>query len=216
MQALNSNQDAARKLMNTIITYNGGVYVCHPNMECDGTMRLTRLGNPNDVLTRVSYRDNGFQVVPYELGFMNNKKTLTCMYVARSASRHSDIGLVTTRLVCVWPGQNLGSVSDRVSATALHSEEFVDMLFNKYPSFDDALDLLSKTQTNNRGVAFSKNHAIVTRFDDEDEVQIYLYSGQTKVARLDKLTKKFITGSANKRFMLSMLAKSGVISHVNI
>lgn len=216
MQALNSNNDAARKLMNTIITYNGGIYVCSPNPECDGTMRLIRVANPTEIVSRVSYRDNGFQVIPYELGYMNNKKTLTCMYVARSASRHSDIGLVTTRLVCVWPGQRLDSAIERISSNTLHSEEFVDMLHNKYPSFDDALDVLSKTQTNNRGVAFAKNHALVTRLDDEDEVQIYLYSGQTKVARLNKETKKFFTGSANKKFMLSMLAKSGVISHDNI
>lgn len=209
MRPFTTNADAARKLSNSIVTYKGDPYVCVPQAGATGLMNLLPINPLRKELSGVDYTDNAFQVVPYELGFMNSTNSLQCAYVSRVANRMSDVGIITTRLSAAKPGQSADN-GRGVPYNNIFTKAFLDMLHNIYPSFEEVRELVSKTKSEGHGLAFSKTYALVTRFDSEDDLQIYLYSGLVRIAKLDRNSGKFETASKNKRLMLNMMAKSGV------
>jgi len=170
---------------------------------------LVPLTKPSERI-QVNYTDNNFQAIPYELGFMN-RRNLDCVYITRSPVRHSKVGIDVDNL------QSMKVSSRQVSnlpSSVVTSQDFEDMIFNKYPLFEQAMKIVKKTTKDGGGVAFNKYFALFNILDDEDEPQTCLYHmGMTRLGRLNKETGKFDTNNRSRKHMLAMLAKTGMIPH---
>ena len=215
MQPFNSTMDAIRKLNNSLITYEGRVFRCmpHSNQEDSTMMTLVELVTGTTIV--VDYTSNSFQAVPYELGYLNKTKSMSCTFISRSPIRSSHVGIQVSGLLQTNLSSKYISV---LNSRETNTQEFVDMLFNRYPSFEETKELVSKSKKSNNGLAFNKSLALFSILDGEDEMQLYLFHNTVRLARLDSLTNKFIPcgGSKNKTFMLNMLAKGGSIPYALI
>jgi len=213
-------EDAHKKLSGALITYSGDLFRCIASRPALGNkynemVTIYPLGSP-DKMQRVDYTANEFQVIPYELGFLNDKENEVTVLCGRNPERNSNVGIDPRNVLINRPGSGNTSYLPAVYYDGKSHEKFRDMIYNRYPSFDEAHAFILKAKKANACIAFNKNYALVKGLDDEDETQVYLYHLDRRIAKYNPTTGKFVTSSKPRRFMLNMIAKSGVIPHVSI
>ena len=213
-------EHAHKKLSGALVTYSGELYRCAAIRPAIGQkytniVTIYPLGNP-DKFEKVDYTTNEFQVIPYELGFLNDKDNEVTLLCARNPERIFTVGIDPRNLLVNRPGGGNPTYLPAVYFDGKGHEKFKDMIFNRYPSFDEAHAFIMKAKRPNACIAFNKSYALVKGFDDEDEVHVYLYHLDRRIAKYNPTTGKFVTSSKPRRFMLNMIAKSGVIPHVSV
>lgn len=219
MRAFASVNDAYTKLNRSLITYKGILFKCDPfnnrlfdrPQVADNKLRLVSLEDRKEVIA--DYTEDAFQAVPYELGYLNDTKNLKVLFVYRDAVRHSNVGIDLGGLSYVPVGRKNSNQDDAIlENNIIFSLNFIDMILNKYPSFDEAFDKVKKTRTIGCGCAFDKNYALIKSLDShDDDYRIDLYHTFVRVASFNEGAGKFVANSSRRKVLLKMLGKSGII-----
>jgi hypothetical protein len=169
-----TQEEITFRLTNSIVTYDGKpVYISRVSYpEAEDGKEIARVyfyeiphknGGAREVRKFLSSRK--FDLATPRMGYMNHQRQ--AVYVSRRPVRQQRQGLTNDTLVTVGPdgrgveGVNLNNL--------VNAQGFADMFANKYPSFDEAGDLLNDGLTSS--VAVSRKFAFLL---DHDLEALYL------------------------------------------
>lgn len=167
MYPLESNEDIAMRLDQSVIMFDGKAKYCTVDRRATpAKLHLTSLreyGSESSV-SNVDLLDPRIEIGGFNIGYMNvypiNKKneenaeyTFSAVFLSRRPDRQQKQGL---------SARSLHAVSDSRVTISMNGQ-FADMLENVYPHWKHALRLAQEKRRLNAKIAFSANFAIGSR-----------------------------------------------------
>ncbi len=165
-----NGDDVHRRLHNTIVRYKGIPVYC---VQCtyDGmSLNLRPLRTTTFVYTNIHSSDEDLDVSSPPLGYLNTETC--CVYVQRMATRKQHQGFCAHVANCHYEGILGASIASYFAGPA-----FADLIENKYPSIEEAIEHLNN-KVNIQSIAFHRKFAFRSTFEGIDVHHICKKIGQ--------------------------------------
>lgn len=198
-----SDHDVSLRLNNTFIRYKGKCYLVKP-VGKDTKISLFDItdpmwSKPTKKAEIVNANDKDVDVTSIELGFVQGLQKL--YYVCRAPYRKQLQGIAFENILCRSLNENH---FENVQAEVLYSENFIDMLEDRYPTYEKAHEMLGKPYTQ---VAFAKKLALTLHGPDK----MHLYLNLTKIAEKKKTDNGwFLDQDYNTSTLAQYVSNKGV------
>lgn len=175
MQPFQTFEDQMRYIQDSIAMYKGrAVYLTCPDLN---RVTVEAVCRPNFML-EIEITDPDLELHNFNVGYFNSSDN-DAHFVSRTNPRRIRQGLYERNLSCkTYP----------INRTFLFSQNFVNMLENKYPTYEDALRKVLCGSHN--GLALDKNIAIKRRI--LGGMQIELFYQETPIAAYSESYEKWL------------------------
>lgn len=197
-----SSQDVSLRLHDTYIKYKGAVYFAK-STGSDLNLNLYRNAQTFADQLTVDANSPEVDITSLEVGFVQHQIN-KALYVVRAPYRKQKQGICYENLL--WrPIGKEDHYWENLHPNALYSLQFMKMLENVYPSYEEAHTFTQKTTGQ---MAFSKKLALVS---GPIGAEIDLYLGIEKIATKKKHdTHWFLNGDHNNTTTAMYLSSKGV------
>jgi hypothetical protein len=189
-------EDIKARLHHTIIRYDNVPYMC--DVDSAGSIGLMDLATGSSV-GRVLSDDPKLDISSINIGFVNviHPNYKCAVYLKREPFRKFKQGIELHSLT----QKVLHNGVTTVDHSVLSSKQFVDAVLGKFPSYKDALDLLTKKGF--QSVAISRDVAL----KKEDELlKVYLKDTEVGFIKLSlNLTKVFVPRTEQSYYHMVLL-----------
>ena len=185
------NKDLSQRLDSTICRYDGRPY--YVRYRGDNLLDLQTLERQRSVLT-IKADDPLFDVSGIPLGYVQVTKENVC-YVTRKASRIYKQGVTADTLVPHY----MTSTSELHARFSPYSQAFEDMIMERYPSLDSAIEMLRSSDTH-REIAISRDVALKWNANLR---LTYVYYKSQQVGFIIEGTRKVIIPSGDLSWIIS-------------
>lgn len=194
-------EQARMRLRHAVITYREqAAYVVEANQNPDGiilTLRPypldTSKGRAEDLHINIADPDLNFRI--FSVGYLNDRYTKRAAFLTRNTRRQQTQGII--------PG-NLGGF-EMLDHRAANTKEFADMLFERYPTIDEALAMINEGGWLSVGI--SKNFAL-ERDHDIKLLRSLMYRGRRVGVSLGTKFNEFLIDKKDE-YLKEVLQEAG-------
>jgi hypothetical protein len=183
------NEDIKARLHGTIIRHRDHPYSCEASGS--GLIALHDISSGN-LVANVESDDPELDISSINIGFVNlpAPEQRFCVYLKREPLRQFKQGIVLESLT----QKVLKDKVDHVSKGALMSRGFVDAVLGRFPTYEDALDMITKKSWTS--VALSRDIAIKR---EEELLKVYIKDTEVGYIRLTN-TQEVIVPKGNQSY----------------